>query len=75
MGFLGGSNSNESTTKSNAGDSGSVPGLGRFPRLGRFPEEQNGYSFQYSCLADSKVRGVWQAKVHRVAKSWTRLSN
>ena len=75
MAFLGGSNGKEPTTKSNAGDSGSVPGLGRFHRLGRLPGEQNGYSLQYSCLADSKVRGVWQAKVHRVAKSWTRLSD
>ena len=54
----------------NAGDSGSTPGWGRCPGEG------NGYPlFQYSCLKNPKDRGPWQATVHRIAKSWTRLSN
>ena len=46
------------------GDMGSVPGSGRFPGGGY------GNPFQYSCPMD---RGAWQATVHRVTKSWTRL--
>ena len=63
----GGSVSKESTC--NAGDLGSIPGLGRSP------EEGNGYPLYYSCLENSIDRGAWQATVHRVTKSWTLLSN
>ena len=52
----------------NAGDSGSIPGSGITPGGG------NGDPFQYSCLKNSMGRGTWQATVHRVAKSWTRLN-
>ena len=51
------------------GDMGSIPGLGRFPREG------NGNPLQYSCLENSMDREAWWATVHRVAKSWTWLSN
>ena len=37
-------------------------------------EEGDGYSLQYFCLEDSTDRGAWQATVHGVTKSWTRLS-
>jgi len=47
----------------NAGDIGSVPGLGRSPGVG------NGNPLQYSCLENPKDRGAWQATVHGVAKS------
>ena len=50
----------------NAGDLGSIPGLGRSPGEG------NGNPLQYSCLENSMDRG---ATVHGVAKSWTRLSD
>ena len=30
---------------------------------------------QYSCLENSVDRGAWQATVHGVTKSWTRLSD
>ena len=53
----------------NAGDLGSIPGLGRSPGEG------NGYPLQYSCLVNSMDREVWQATVHRVAESWTQLSS
>ena len=35
----------------------------------------NGHTFQYSCLDKPMDRGAWLATVHRVAKSWTQLSN
>ena len=51
----------------NAGAMGSISGLGRSPRGG------NGNSLQYSCLENPMDRGAWQATVHGVAQSWTRL--
>ena len=51
-----------------AGELGSIPGLGRSPGEG------NGYPLQYSCLENSMNRGAWQATVDGVAKSWTGLS-
>ena len=54
---------------SNAGDPGSIPGSGRSPGEG------NGNPLQYSCLENPLDRGAWQATVHGVAKSRTRLSN
>ena len=48
-----------------AGDTGSVPGLGRFPGEG------NGTPLQYSCLENSMERGAWWATVHGIAKSRT----
>ena len=44
-------------------DAGSVPGWGRFPGGG------DDKPLQYPCLENPKDRGVWQATVHRVAKS------
>ena len=37
--------------------------------------EGNGTPLQYSCLENPMDGGTWQAAVHGVAKSWTRLSN
>ena len=53
----------------NAGDVGSIPGLGRSPGGG------HGNPLQYSCLENPIDRGAWQATVHGVAKSQTGLSN
>ena len=53
----------------NAGDPGSIPGLGRSPG------EENGNPLQYSCLENSMRGGAWWATVHGVAKSQTRLSD
>ena len=50
------------------GDIGSIPGLGGFPGGG------NGNPLQYSCLENPMDRGDWQSTVHRVSKSWKRLS-
>ena len=65
--FPGGSNGKESACK--AGD------LGLIPEFGRSPGEGNGNPLQYSCLENSMDRGAWQAIVHGVTKSRTRLSN
>ena len=46
---------------------------GLIPRSGRSPGEGNGNPLQYFCLGNSMDRGAWQAAVHRVAKSQTRL--
>ena len=37
--------------------------------------EGNGNAVQYSCLENPMDGGAWWAKVHRVAKSQTRLSD
>ena len=52
-----------------AGDPGSIPGLGRSPGEG------NGNPLQYSWLENPMDRGAWWATVHGVAKSRTRLSD
>ena len=67
MGFPGGSDGKDSTC--NAGDSGSIPGLGRSPGEG------SGSPLQYSCLKNSMDRGAWRAIVHGVAESQTQLSD
>ena len=66
-GFPGGSDGKDSA--GNVGDTGLIPGLERFPGEG------NGNQLQYSCLQNSMDRGAWQATVHAVAKSLTRLSD
>ena len=38
-----------------------------------FPGGGHGHPLQYSCLENPMDRGAWQATVHGVAKSWTRL--
>ena len=48
-------------------DAASVPGSGRSPGEG------HGNPLQYSRLENPMDRGAWQATVHGVAKSWTRL--
>ena len=45
------------------------------PWVGKTPGEGNGNPLQYSFLEDPMDGGAWQATVHRVAKSWTRLSD
>ena len=49
---------------------------GRFKREGIYVylEEGNGNPLQYSSLENPMDREAWQATVHGVAKSWTRLS-
>ena len=67
LGFPGGSEVKASA--SNAGDPGSIPGLGRSPGEG------NGNPLQYSCLENPMDGGAWWATVHGITKSRTRLSD
>ena len=57
LGFPDGSDGKESAC--NAGDLGSIPGLGRCPG-------GDGYPLQYSGLENPMDRGAWQAAVHGV---------
>ena len=66
-GFPGGSDAKASAY--NAGDLGSIPGLGRSSGEG------NGNPIQYSCLENPMDGGALQATVYGVAKSRTRLSD
>ena len=61
MGFPQSSVSKESAW--NAGDLGSIPGLGR--SLGG----ENDNPLQYSCLENPMDRGAWQASVYEVARA------
>ena len=54
----------------NAGDAGSIPGLGRAPGEG------SGNLLQCSCLGNPIDRGAWQATIHGVTKEcWRQLSD
>ena len=55
-GFPGGSE--DKVSACNAGDLGSIPGLGRSPGEG------NDNPLQYSCLENPMDRGAWQATVY-----------
>ena len=59
--------------KNSPGNAGDIRDAGSIPGSGRSHGEGNGNPFQYSCLGTPMDRGVWQAAIHRVAKSWTRL--
>ena len=62
MGFPSGSAGKESAC--NAGDLGSIPGLGRSPGEGKgYPVQDSGLENSMDCID------------HGVAKSWTRLSD
>ena len=37
------------------------------------PGGENGSPLRYSCLENS-MKGIWQATVHGITKSWTQLS-
>ena len=63
MGFPCSSASKDSAC--NAGDQGSIPGLGRSP------EERNDNTLQYFCLENPMNRRAWQATVPWGCKSWT----
>ena len=66
MGFPGGSVlKNPPDNAGDAGDSGLIPGSGRFPGGG------NGNPLPYSCLENPMYKGAWQAVVHGVTKNWT----
>ena len=49
--------------------------MGLIPGLGKSSGGEHSNPLQYSYLENPKNRGAWQATVHRVAKSQTRLSD
>ena len=53
----------------NAGDPGSISGLGRYPGGG------NGYRLQYPCLGNPMDRGVWWTSVHGITNSQIECSD
>ena len=65
---LGGSDSKEADY--NAGDSDSIPGLGRSPREG------NGSPLQFSCLENPMDRGAWSYNPwgHKVSEKTEQLT-
>ena len=67
MGLTGGSDSKEFVC--NVGDLGSIP------ELRRSPGECNRDPLNFPGLENFMDTGVWQATIHGVAKSQTRLSN
>ena len=67
QGFPDGSEDKESACNAGGLDSISV--------LGRSPGEGHGNSLQYSCLKNPMDRGAWEATVHGVAESQTRMNN
>ena len=60
--FPGGSDGKDSGCS--AGDLDLIPGSRRSPRRG------HGNPLQYSCLGNPMDRGVWQAMVREISKSW-----
>ena len=67
LGFLGSSDGNQSAC--NVGDLGLIPGLGRSPKEGMAA---------HSSILVQRIpmdRGAWQAIVHGITKSWTKLSD
>ena len=53
----------------NAGDTGSIPGLGRSPG------GANGNPFQYSCLENLMDRGAWWTTIQGVSKDQLNNNN
>ena len=66
LGFPGGSDGKESAC--NAGDLGSIPGLGRCPGEG------HGNLLKYSCLKNSMDRGAWEGYTHQKKRERERES-
>ena len=60
---------NVSANAGDARDVGLIPGSGRSTGGG------HGDPLQYSCLENPVDRGAWQATVHEITKSRTRLTN
>ena len=70
FGFPGGT-----VVKNPSANAGDRRDMGSIPRSERSPGGENGNPLQYPCLENSMDKGAWQATVHGVTKSWTRLSS
>ena len=64
-----------SVVKNSPTNAGDIRDAGPIPGSGTSPGGGNGNPLQYSCLENPTDGGAWQAVVHGVAKSRTRLSN
>ena len=73
LGFPGGASGKKTHTHKPAG-AGDIRDTGLIPGLGVSPEEGYGNLLQCPCLENPMDRGTWQATVHRVTKSQTKLS-
>ena len=56
----------------NVGDTRNV---GLIPEWGRYQRVGNGNPLQYSLLENSMDTEAWRPTVHRIAKTWTQLSD
>ena len=61
--------------KNLAANAGDVKDVVSVPGSRRSSDGGYGYPLPYSCLENPMDREGWWATVHRVAKSWTRLSD
>ena len=60
--------------KNSPANVGDVRVVGSIPGSGRSPGGGHGNPLQYFCLKNPMDRGNWQATIHGITKSWTRLS-
>ena len=54
-------------------NTGDVRDVGSIPGSGRSSGGGHGNPPQYSCLGNPMDRGVWQATIYSVTKSWAEL--
>ena len=59
--------------KNPTANTGDTADAGLIPEWERSPGGENGNPLQYSCLENPMDKGAWQATVHGVTKSQTRL--
>ena len=59
--------------KNPSANTGDMRDVGSIPGSGKSHGEGHGNPLQYSCLDNPMDRGAWQATIHRVAMSQTRL--
>ena len=73
MGFPRGSSEKSKQTEKPPANARDVSDAGSILRSGRSPRGGNGNPLQYSCPGNPVDREAWQATVHRVTRSQTRL--
>ena len=73
MGFPCGSSEKSKQTEKPPANAGDVSDAGSILRSGRSPRGGNGNPLQHSCPENPVDREAWQATVHRVTRSQTRL--
>ena len=56
-------------------NAGNTRNMGSTPGSGRSAGGENGNPPQFSCMENPMEKGAWQATIHSITKSWTRLSD